>query len=278
MNFKYYFSVLAAICCAFILSSCENNPASSSAEEPVPAAQRQNCPDSVYVYNIYIGGIEELDYVLYYQYDANGNAIQSLKNPTSLYVPKHKTEMRYDARNNLIEQQEWSCWANLSEDSTWYKSTQRVMTYNTDDKIATSQIYYWDGREVPEQGKKSCYTWLDDTHATADVYAYHYMGDTTEWKLVDRAEYTYTPNGDVAYEKYILTYYLTDSTNYQPIEYFCEYDSHNNVVLYKSTFMGAGECDTYSYTYDEEGNILVKNTYTTTSDESVLKNKAVYYY
>ena len=72
MNFKYYFSVLTAIGCMFILSSCENKSASSS-EEPVPSVCRLNCPDSVLVYGIAKDGKENLSCVWHYQYDANGN-------------------------------------------------------------------------------------------------------------------------------------------------------------------------------------------------------------
>lgn len=275
MNFKYYFSVLTAIGCMFILSSCENKSASSS-EEPVPSVCRLNCPDSVLVYGIAKDGKENLSCVWHYQYDANGNKIVSVRySARDFSMADSKIEMQYDAHNNLLERQDWSC--NYGA-KTLYKSTQWLMTYYPDDKMATMQMNFWYGEESTP-GKNAIYFWSDDTHADADIYAYHYMGDTTEWKLVDKAEYTYTSHGDVAYEKYIFSYYTIESASDKPIEYFFEYDQHNNATSYKLINSGRLEqYDTYSYTYDADGNILVKHTYTNTSGEPVLKTKEVYFY
>ncbi len=274
MNFKYYFSAFA-ICGAFILSSCENKPASSS-EEPDSPVHRLNCPDSVLVYDIAEDGTEKLSCVWHCQYDTNGNNTKRVRySAHDFSVADGKIEMRYDAQNNLLERQEWWSFAGY-EEKYLLKSTQWVMTYNSEGKMATMQMNFWYGDEESEPSKNAVYTWPDNCHATADIYAYNYMGDPTDWKLVDKAEYTYTNHGDIAYEKYTFQYYISESARNNPIEYFYEYDQHDNVISYKLVNSGSLEqYDTYSYTYDAEGNILVKYIYTNSSGEPVLKSKEV---
>lgn len=273
MNFKYYFFALATIG-ALLFSACKNNAGTT---EPVPPVYCLSCPDSVLVYNIANDGTEKRSCVWRYQYDANGNNTLRVRySGQNFSVADSKIEMRYDAHNNLLERQNWSFDYN---EKTLYKSTQFLMTYYPDDKMATMQMIFWYGREIPKPGKNAVYTWSDDTHATTDVYEYHFMGDTTEWKLVDKAEYTYTANGDIAYEKYIFYYYISEAARNNPLEYFCEYDHHNNATSYKMINSGRLEqYDTYSYTYDADGNILVKFIYTNSSGEPVLQTKEYYYY
>lgn len=274
MNFKYYFPALV-LTCVFLLSSCENKSASSS-EEPVPSVCRLNCPDSVLVYGIAKDGKENLSCVWHYQYDANGNNIVRVRySAWDFSVADSKIEMQYDAHNNLLERQDWSC--NYGA-KTLYKSTQWLMTYYPDDKMATMQMNFWYGEESTP-GKNAIYSWLDDTHATTDVYAYHYMGDTTEWKLVDKAEYIYNADGNITYEKYIFSYYTSESARDKPIEYFFEYDRYGNCSSYKDVSYGKlWQYDTYAYSYDSDGNILVKRTYSNLSGEPVLQTKEVYFY
>lgn len=270
MNFKYYFFVLTAIGCMFIFSSCENKSASSS-EEPVPSVRRLNCPDSVYIMTAQ-DTVGTPFFIDYYQYDANGNMLCRLTYNVKIQQYTEKEERTYDARNNPLEKRYYSFDAILNEWDCWRTDKQ---TYDSKGKLATYETAHSGGNDA----KKAIYSWSDDTHADADIYAYHYMGDTTEWKLVDKAEYTYTSHGDVAYEKYIFSYYTIESASDKPIEYFFEYDQHNNTTSYKLINSGKLEqYDTYSYTYDADGNILVKHTYTNTSGEPVLKTKEVYYY
>jgi hypothetical protein len=270
MNFKYYFSVLTAIGCMFILSSCENKSASSS-EDPVPSVRHLNCPDSVYIMAAQ-DTVGTPFFIDYYQYDSNGNMLCRLTYNVKIQQYTEKEERTYDARNNPLEKRYYSFDAILNEWDCW--RTDRK-TYDSNGKLATYETEHKDGTAR----KKAIYSWSDDTHADADIYAYHYMGDTTEWKLVDKAEYTYTSHGDIAYEKYIFSYYTSESACDKPIEYFFEYDQHNNATSYK--LMNSGrqeEYEMYSYTYDADGNILIKYTYTNTSGEPVLKTKEVYFY
>lgn len=270
MNFKYYFSVLTAIGCMFILSSCENKSASSS-EEPVPSVRRLNCPDSVYIMAAQdtVGTPFLIDY---YQYDSNGNMLCRLSYNVKIQQYTAKEERTYDSHNNLLEIRRYSYDDNRNE---WYCWRTDKQTYDSNGKLATYETAHSGGNDA----KKAIYSWLDDTHADADIYAYHYMGDTTEWMLVDKAEYTYTANGDIEYEQYIFSYYTIESASDKPIEYFYEYDQHNNATSYK--FINSGRLEKYemySYTYDADGNILVKFTYNNDSGEPVLKTKEIYFY
>lgn len=270
MNLKYYFSVLTTIGCTFILSSCENKSASSS-EEPVPSVRHLNCPDSVYIMAAQ-DTVGTPFFIDFYQYDANGNMLCRLSYNVKIQQYTAKEERTYDSHNNLLEIRSYSYDDNWNE---WYCWRTDKQTYDSKGKLATYETAHNGGNDA----KKAIYSWLDDTHADADISAYHYMGDTTEWKLVEKAEYTYTSHGDIAYEKYIFHYYISEAARNTPWEYFYEYDQHNNATSYK--MINSGKLEqyvTYSYTYDAEGNILVKHTYTNTSGEPVLKNKEYYYY
>jgi hypothetical protein len=269
MNFKYYFPALV-LTGVFLLSSCEHH--SDPSDPDNPSTRHISRPDSVYVYDAAYHDTITPHFIDHYQYDANGNRLSHL----SYYVEKQqytaKEERTYDSRNNLLEIRNYSYDETLKEWDCWRTDRQ---TYDSNGKLATHETEHKGGNDK----KKALYSWLDNTHATTDVYAYHYMGDTTEWKLVDKAEYIYNADGNITYEKYIFSYYTSESARDKPIEYFFEYDRYGNCSSYKDVSYGKlWQYDTYAYSYDSDGNILVKRTYSNLSGEPVLQTKEVYFY
>lgn len=264
MNFKYYFPALA-LTGVFLFSSCE--PSGSN----TPSTRHISRPDSVYIMAAQdtVGTPFSIDY---YQYDANGNMLCRLTYNVKIQQYTEKEERTYDARNNPLEMRHYSFDAILNEWDCWRTDKQ---TYDSNGKLATHETEHKGGNAR----KKALYSWLDNTHATTDVYSYHYMGDTTEWKLVDKAEYTYNADGDITYEKYIFCYYTSESASNNPIEYFFEYDRYGNCSSHKYVSSGKMlQYDTYTHSYDSNGNILVKRNYSNTSGEPVLRSKEVYFY
>lgn len=78
------------------------------------------------------------------------------------------------------------------------------------------------------------------------------------------------------YEKYIWSYYSGKSSI---LEYFNEYDKYGNLTSHKMINADRLEqYDTYRYSYDSEGNILVKWKYSNLSGGPILQNKEVYFY
>ena len=272
MNFKYYFPALA-ITGALLFSACKNN---ADFPEPYvsdnPSTRHISHPDSVYFHNASQDTVGTPAFIDHYQYDVNGNMLCCLSCRGVNRQYNSKEERSYDARNNLLEIRHYS-FDNIRNE--WYIWRTDKQTYDSQGKLATLETTH--GDNVLKQ--KAVYSWSDNTHATADVYVFRSKTDSTGWFLEDRAEYTYTADGQVEYEKYIWSYYSGSSSNNQPLEYFFEYDKYGNPVSKK--FINSDKLeqyDTYRYSYDSDGNILVKWTYSNVSGEPVLQSKELYFY
>ena len=269
MNFKYYFPALV-LTGIFVFSSCEHHSDSSDPSDPENVSTRHiSRPDSVYFYRASQDTVGTPAYIDYYQYDANGNMLSCLSCQGLSRQYASKEERSYDARNNLLEIRYYSFDEMRNE---WYCQRTDKQTYDSQGKPATLETAHGDNGLK----KKAVYSWSDDTHAVADVYAYRSKTDSTGWFLEDKAEYTYTADGQVKYENYIWEYY---SGSYSNWEYFFEYDKYGNRVSEK--FINSDklqEYRTYKYSYDPDGNILVKWTYSNISGNPVLQTKELYFY
>jgi len=147
-----------------------------------------------------------------------------------------------------------------------------MQTFDSKGKLATLETAHDDN----DLKKKAVYSWLDDMHSVSDVYAYRAKTDSTGWFLEDRAEYTYTADGQIVHEKYIWNYYKDKPSN---LEYFNEYDKYGNLISHKMISADKiQQYDTYIYSYDSDGNILVKSAYSNLSGKPVLQRKEVYFY
>ena len=266
MNFKYYFPTLV-LTGIFLLSSCEHHADPSDPENP--STRHISRPDSVYSYNASRDTMGTPDCIDYYQYDANGNMLSRQVYWCFKHQITAKEERSYDAHNNLLEIQHYSFDENRNE---WYCWRTDKQTFDSKGKVATLET------DHGENGlkKKAIYSWLDDTHSVADVYAYRSRTDSTGWFLEDKAEYTYNTEGQILYEKYIWNYYTGKPSN---LEYFNEYDKYGNPISHKMINADRLEqYDTYTYSYDSDGNILVKWSYSNVSGEPVMQSKEVYFY
>ena len=268
MNFKYYFPALVLIG-VFSLSACEHP---SDPSGPDTSTRHISRPDSVYLYRAVQDTVDTPESIDHYQYDANGNMLCCLSYNGIMQQYTEKEERNYDSRNNLLEiliylyndnQKEWYCWR-----------TDRK-TYDSNGKLTTHETAHGDDNGA----KKAIYSWVDDMHAVTDVYASRKKGDSIEWILEDKAEYTYNADGDITYEKYIFNYYTSESASNKPLEFFFEYDQYGNCTSYKLLSSGQIQLyDTFTYSYDSDGNILIKRTYSNLSGEPVLQSKEVFFY
>ncbi|MCD8361529.1 MAG: sigma-70 family RNA polymerase sigma factor [Lachnospiraceae bacterium] len=100
------------------------------------------------------------------------------------------------------------------------------------------------------------YTWEYDADGNqiTEVYMMYYSGD---FLLSDTAEYSYDENGNR-----IAEYNTQKDSSYSETSSHCtyEYDSYGNII--KQNYYGETRSSTveYLYTYDENGNILSKET------------------
>lgn len=269
MNVKYYFPALV-LTGIFLLSSCEHHSDSSDPSDPEKVSTRHiSRPDSVYFYRASQDTVGTPAYIDYYQYDANGNMLSCLSCQGGSRQYASKEERSYDTRNNLMEIRYYSFDEMRNE---WYCWRTDKQTYDSQGKLATFETAHGDNGLK----KKAVYSWSDDTHAVADIYAFRSNTDSTGWVLEDKVEYIYTVDGQVKYEKYIWSYYSGKSSI---LEYFNEYDKYGNLTSHKMINADRLEqYDTYRYSYDSEGNILVKWKYSNLSGGPILQNKEVYFY
>lgn len=266
MNFKYYFPALV-LTGIFLLSSCEHHADPSDPENP--STRRISRPDSVYYYSASLSTEGTPDCIDYYQYDANGNMLSRQFYRCFKHQYTAKEERSYDAHNNLLAILYYSFDENRNE---WYCWRTDKQTFDSKGKLATLETAHDDNGLK----KKAVYSWQDDMHSVSDVYAYRAKTDSTGWFLEDKAEYTYNTEGQILYEKYIWNYYTGKPSN---LEYFNEYDKYGNLISYKMISADKiQQYDTYIYSYDSDGNILVKSAYSNLSGKPVLQRKEVYFY
>lgn len=265
MKSSFFFSALTFVGLLMLVACGDPNPSELQ-------AYHVSCPDSVYVYHLQQDGTEYLRKKTFYAYDANGLVLSEITYAAydeAHMKPSSKIEYSYDSNHNIQRILEYLY---NEEKQEWYVLHQRVYTYEAD-KLATVLLYAdLDGPLY----KKGILSWSDDTHAEMLVYRNLLnSSDSAQWMLCEKSETVYNTRGKLENEKYYLDY-KQDSTYSSMTEYKCTYDHYGNMSSYQrlnNTIVGKEE--TYTYSYDDEGNIQVKWTASSLSHENT---KSIYYY
>lgn len=203
--------------------------------------------------------------------------------------------------------QDWKPLKRVTYDKDGTVSAREEYTYDNKSDVVRDVIYFSDGsiREdnqytYDENGNKTTYeywyTSSDRTQSFHDKYTYDANGNVVKeenygWgdKFSGRYEYTYDADGNkigvVSYDENGLVSYRYEykyDENGNQISYTCynsngeqsgsyfTYDEHGNVT--KETAVNRDGTEdvfkTYTYSYDDSGNILVKNVYNSTSKKT----------
>jgi hypothetical protein len=234
-------------------------------------------PDSIYVYTIGNKDVEYFNYAVYYQYDSKGNVLSETKYFSSHYIQKEepfsKVEMKYDSKNRLIEKRIYYYHTNTME---LLNIDQWLYTYDSNNKVENILVNdITEGTEIPAQ--KMEFSWTDTNHATENVYNNTGASDV-QWTLSYRADYVYNKFGKVDS--------VTTFRNYQPdgsysyiVEYSATYDQYGNILSEKEQIDSKVGNREFTYSYDEQGNILFKfATYSSSSVIVSTREKHVYFY
>ena len=269
MKSSFFFSALTFVGLLMLVACGDRNPSELQ-------AYHVSCPDSVYVYRLQQDGTEYLYEKTFYAYDANGLVLSEITYAAydeAQMKPSSKIEYSYDSNHNIQRILEYLY---NEEKQEWYVLQQRVYTYDAD-KLATILLYAeliadLDGPLY----KKGILSWSDDTHAEMLVYRNLLnSSDSEQWMLCEKSETVYNTRGKLENEKYYLDY-KQDSTYSSMTEYKCTYDHYGNMSSYQqlnNTIVKKEE--TYTYSYDDEGNIQIKWT---TSNLQHRNTKSIYYY
>jgi len=274
-------SVLLLSCFAACHQDAVNHDEPSNPVTPAKSIQK---PDSAYRYNIASDGTETLAVITYYNYtyDEAGNLIyqqDSTAAQIGVGFTKHKTDMKYDAKGNLIEKTDASC---SSQNTNWIYGICRRWTYDEKNRIATIFLYENDKALIAEHPvKKGIYSWQDDTHAECLGYKYYagYAPGTESWGVTEKCVYTYNMRGAVVAE-FVYTPANNDSWALW-CSYDYTYDEYGNVTsrIYKEKDVFILQ-EYNKYEYDSAGNILVW-WYSSSTDETPPADptaKYVYFY
>lgn len=269
MKSSFFFSTLTFVGLLMLVACGDPTPSELQ-------AYHVSCPDSVYVYHLQQDGTEYLCKKTFYAYDANGLVLSEITYAAydeAHMKPSSKIEYSYDSNHNI---QRILKYLYNEKKQEWYVLRQRVYTYEAD-KLATILLYAeliadLDGPLY----KKGILSWSDDTHAEMLVYRNLVNNsDSEQWMLCEKSETVYNTRGKLENEKYYFDY-KQDSTYTSMMETKYTYDHYGNMSSCEqlnNTIVGKEE--TYTYSYDDEGNIQVKWTASSLSHENT---KFIYYY